>query len=611
MKDMGKTPGLNRRGDVFYFRKRIPEDVRKLILSDFVRWKTLALNPGSTFQGWQSIAPRKGEVRSFFERSLGTSDRRRAEIEFYDLSSRLADAYEALRAAFAEQPRVTTDQDLRRLAQKYFSEKELSAEADVAALGGWGDELRQAGQNLIEDLGALNQEDPVIVGRMQREARQLLLASQFESQAGALATLSGYLFRAEQLLLKRQIERYSDNFVALPSDPMFAGFSQPVDIATEQNEERGGVTLQEAYQAYCAYSIGPTTSKKTVRKIDYTWRLMADIFGAQTSVRSLTRSDARKFADIVADLPANWNSKPELAGLDAIKAANRAAQLELEPCHPNTAKGYVNRLSTFFGYLEQEDLIVKNIARRLIKSNSRGKSQKTRKPFTVEELRRIFGPDYRGTAMLHAKARKSSEQGGLSNQAYYWAPLIALFTGMRLSEICQLTKGEFQEIDGVWCIGVKDFLDEDFETDDDENAVTRSMKSDAVVRFIPVVDELVRLGLKKLCEQVDGGFSARIFSHLKPDRDGYVSDTVSRWFARHLDRCGIISRTKVFHSFRHTFRDALRAAQVDREVVLRIGAWSSGNTADRYGAGSPVQLAEKELAKIKYTGLDLSHLCPR
>ena len=67
-------------------------------------------------------------------------------------------------------------------------------------------------------------------------------------------------------------------------------------------------------------------------------------------------------------------------------------------------------------------------------------------------------------------------------------------------------------------------------------------------------------------------------------------------------------RRKAFHSFRHTFKSACRAAGVGEEYHDDLSGHQSGDVGDDYGEGYPVTVLEPELAKVKYQGLDLSHL---
>lgn len=604
MEEMAKIPGLTRRGNVFYLRKRVPEDIRQSIAGDFSVWQRLAMNPGSKLHSWKTLAPDRHTIRPFFEKSLKTKELGEARIAFHDLSARLEDAFQIVRAAYAGKGRIATDNDLRRIAGEYFASADRQSDREVSELIASGTGLEDARWSAIEDLGGLDPNDPVVAGRLQSKAKSLAAGAEFSINVEQTRTLAGYLLRAERLLLTRDIERLGLNFTRLPEDGLFDQSSLAASSKTKPNS---GLTLQEAYDDYRRRSETGKSHEKTRAKYDYIWRLLSEIHGSDFPVRSYGRAEARKFQDVVMALPANWSKKPILRGMSAPAAAQKATELGLDPCHPNTARGNLSRLSTFFSFLEKEDIVEKNIARSLLPRSSSEGERRSRLPFTVEELQRIFEPHFSQIAQERGRAANAKQITGLPTDARFWAPLIALFTGMRISEICQLTEGEVCQIDGVWCIGVTWFLEDEIENAE-ETVTERSLKTEAAERFIPIAEELIRIGLLDLVNGSAGGSSRRIFGHLKPTRQGYLAEPISRWFARHLDYHGITSKRKVFHSFRHTFRDALRNAKVDRDVVLRIGGWSSGETSDKYGTGSHAKLAQAEMSRIEYPGLDLSHL---
>ncbi|MDN2582929.1 hypothetical protein [Aquibium sp. ELW1220] len=47
-----------------------------------------------------------------------------------------------------------------------------------------------------------------------------------------------------------------------------------------------------------------------------------------------------------------------------------------------------------------------------------------------------------------------------------------------------------------------------------------------------------------------------------------------------LQRAGTTDRKKVFHSFRHTYRDALHSTDISDQAVRALGGWSSSLTAE-------------------------------
>lgn len=68
---------------------------------------------------------------------------------------------------------------------------------------------------------------------------------------------------------------------------------------------------------------------------------------------------------------------------------------------------------------------------------------------------------------------------------------------------------------------------------------------------------------------------------------------------------------KVFHSFRHSYRDVLREADVSVEAVRALGGWSTGRTEDDYGSGLRASTLASAIEAVRYDGLDLEHLYPK
>lgn len=49
--------------------------------------------------------------------------------------------------------------------------------------------------------------------------------------------------------------------------------------------------------------------------------------------------------------------------------------------------------------------------------------------------------------------------------------------------------------------------------------------------------------------------------------DGYQSSAFSKRFSRYLQKCGVKTDKRLsFHSFRHTIKDLMREAGIDRSV---------------------------------------------
>lgn len=170
---------------------------------------------------------------------------------------------------------------------------------------------------------------------------------------------------------------------------------------------------------------------------------------------------------------------------------------------------------------------------------------------------------------------------------------VGLFTGMRIGEICQLRGMDVEQVGDHWTIQVRA----------DKRAGTR-IKNPQSERRVPLHPELIALGFIEALGDTDP--TAWLFPSLRARKD--PSDTASKWFGRFRVSVGLTEPETVFHSFRHTFRDALREAGVDEERSFRLGGWSKGAVGNRYGSGHSVAALAEAMARLQYPGLDLTHL---
>jgi integrase len=113
--------------------------------------------------------------------------------------------------------------------------------------------------------------------------------------------------------------------------------------------------------------------------------------------------------------------------------------------------------------------------------------------------------------------------------------------------------------------------------------------------------------------QVRDGSEARLFPFLKPGPKGGFGEAWSKWFGRYIRGLGITNPASVFHSFRHSFKDALRAAGVSEDVNDALTGHSGGGVGRTYGAKEMVRrfglpILAEAVAKVSFPGLDLSHL---
>ncbi len=170
-----------------------------------------------------------------------------------------------------------------------------------------------------------------------------------------------------------------------------------------------------------------------------------------------------------------------------------------------------------------------------------------RRAWTDDELRVLF------TAPLHAEyALPAARFAG--REAAYWIPLLGLYTGTRLGELCQLRTVDVQNVEGVDVLVL---------TNEGEG---QSIKSDAGHRSVPIHSELVRLGFLRYVKALKSGGSDSLWPSL-PLRDGKPSDYFGRWFGAH---CKALGLTLTFHYLRHTVRPLMRKAGHNEATMDKV-----------------------------------------
>jgi integrase len=113
-----------------------------------------------------------------------------------------------------------------------------------------------------------------------------------------------------------------------------------------------------------------------------------------------------------------------------------------------------------------------------------------------------------------------------------------------------------------------------------------------------------------------GGADAWLFALIAPQAGGGLK-AWTKWFGRYLRSVGIVDRRKVFHSFRHTFKDALRAADVGEDLNDALLGQKNSSVGRSYGAKQ--KSGAKDIVRrfgmsrlrdavygVKYEGLKLS-----
>src|SRR5262249_12094350 len=102
----------------------------------------------------------------------------------------------------------------------------------------------------------------------------------------------------------------------------------------------------------------------------------------------------------------------------------------------------------------------------------------------------------------------------------------------------------------------------------------------------------------------------QLFPELPVGKTGYRSDPFSKWAGRFFKSVIPEPCRASFHSLRHHWRDALREIGASLDDVTALGGWKGRGRSEEcnYGDGPSLKRLHKQISKLKYEGLDLSHL---
>lgn len=349
--------------------------------------------------------------------------------------------------------------------------------------------------------------------------------------------------------------------IAAPPPPVSTPPAPAADGLSEQAREPIATMVEEYLERQEGRALTNEVGPKNVSQRATRLALFTNYFEGKC-IGDITPDHVKTYMDDIAYYPirrdvigiAPDKSVREVIKLSKAKKLRKADGKPYETLSKATVKGYMLALKDFIAFCDLKMAVKDRTASRMqgiVDSAPKGE-RNTKEPFTDDELRRIFLCRF-----LWQPAYNQPHQ--------YWTPVIGLFTGARLSEICQLTTGDIEEYEpGAWRISFND--DEDGE-DEEGGTARRSkkrLKNKTSRRVIPVHSKLIELGLIDYWKKRKKEGNVNLLGVNSAQKDGY-GKVPGDFFRNKLLRkyVGINSETKVFHSFRYTFITRLRQAIID------------------------------------------------
>jgi integrase len=299
-------------------------------------------------------------------------------------------------------------------------------------------------------------------------------------------------------------------------------------------------------------------------------------------VTSYTRDDIYSYRLKVQQLPLNMNKYDKFndKGIDEVIALNTGGKV----ISTSTVNKHLMWVRSFFDWMATNQLIPHNVAKD-VNIAKKANPLDARSPFTKADLSVLFGRLEEYSGGLHKTL--------ISRPERVWIPLIGLYHGMRLNEICQLFEDDIIDIEGIPCIRIIE-----------NEARLQHVKNNGSRRTIPIHPKLIEIGfLEYVLQMRKVSPKAQLFPLLTPTRDGYGKN-MTYWFNNTvLNKLGLKGGAKKdFHSFRHTVIDEFKNSDARLEHYQAIIGHSSGTiTLDTYGSSLRPSKMLETLKLIDYS----------
>ena len=218
------------------------------------------------------------------------------------------------------------------------------------------------------------------------------------------------------------------------------------------------------------------------------------------------------------------------------------------------------------------------------------KSYKKVKKLSPQEKRKIYS-DLDLKKLFQSKIYLNPQIDLTQNYHKLIIPLIAMYSGMRLQEICQLERKDIVKIDGIECFDINDIS---------ENNHFKKIKSFAGHRKIPIHSKLYELGIIDFLKNIQEG---TLWKNLKADKYGSYNGTYGKQFQKINKRYIVnfdMESKKSFHSFRHTFAYKLKQSNVDTDKISELLGHSKQSVTAIYTKKFIPKVLKKEIEKLSY-----------
>lgn len=543
---MCKQNGLLIRGTSYFFQARIPKDCVEFFPKAVLREK---LSATSLTEAKAQVRQRWADLEATIARIRATGSPLKQALTPED-ANRILAAYTASRLEAHEEDRLKgMDEDgfertVQAVAHLDTAERNVAAKGDIRGIQGQAaDWLQGYGYSIPLD------------------------SPEFRSFAMRFAEAGQPLTQA---LLKQQRGEFVELPQVAPKEPQKATSSAP--------------KLSEVITYFLENYADKT--RPMYRKHRSVLPVFLDCVGDRP-IDQLKQMDIEDFAKTICKLPPRAaplakQNKLSIKALSELTHPKTIAPKTFEDTFMASVRPFIAASRRIFGdsgfpaNLTTEGVVYRGAVK------AGGHKQR---PMTPEELQTLVDalqPFAAGTPEAHKM----------------WLPMVALHTGARINEICQLNP----QVDIGVSEGVPYFHFTD-ETEGDER-IRKSVKNAASRRRVPIHPDLISAGFMEYVEATKTTKAKLLFPHWAPSKQ-QASPNAEDWFSEFLRDNGLRDdtpgrRVVGFHAFRSTFINRAKVLGVQGADNLTGHTGNSSAVVRGYQDELPMPQKLEILKQIKF-----------
>ncbi|MDJ0922898.1 MAG: tyrosine-type recombinase/integrase [Henriciella sp.] len=358
----------------------------------------------------------------------------------------------------------------------------------------------------------------------------------------------------------------------------------PHPVSSEQIE------LGEMLRQFKAQKENENYGKRKLLAYNVVSEIMEEVFGASTRLDSITNQDCRRLIQVVRNIPPN--ARKRFGDVAYVAAAQLAVDQKLSTRSASTIQGDINAVNAVFNWAINQGMISQNpMPRRSFPRGHRPRPDEQRDAFSSEDLRAIFN------APVFKHPTRETRGTMRKTPARFWIPVLSLFHGCRLNELCQLYVQDIRTDADIPYLAIRG---------GSLGRADQRLKTQWSRRNIPIHPAVVDLGFLEFVRAMSDQKHVRLFPELRLCSRGYYSAQYQKWFTRLLEKTGAKRRRISFHSFRHSFRNAARRAELPTPTTCALGGWKLDGVHSHYG-NFELPMLREAIERISFD-LDISDL---